>query len=73
MSLLEEPLAAAAHYGHGRRDAEQTLLVYDFGGGTFDATVLHIADGRLYVLATEGDNQLGGRLIDQPLVEQPAG
>ena len=70
VSLLEEPIAAAAHYGHGRRDAEQTLLVYDFGGGTFDATVLHIADGRLYVLATEGDNQLGGRLIDQRLVEQ---
>jgi molecular chaperone DnaK len=70
VSLIEEPIAAAAHYGHSRRDAEQTLLVYDFGGGTFDATVLHIADGRLYVLATEGDNQLGGRLIDQRLVEQ---
>jgi molecular chaperone DnaK len=69
VSLIEEPIAAAAHYGHSRRDAEQTLLVYDFGGGTFDATVLHIADGRLYVLATEGDNQLGGRLIDQRLVE----
>jgi len=69
VSLIEEPIAAAAHYGHSRRDAEQTLLVYDFGGGTFDATVLHIADGRLYVLATEGDNQLGGRLVDQRLVE----
>jgi molecular chaperone DnaK len=70
VSLIEEPIAAAAHYGHSRRDAEQTVLVYDFGGGTFDATVLHIADGRLYVLATEGDNQLGGRLVDQRLVEQ---
>jgi molecular chaperone DnaK len=70
VSLIEEPIAAAAHYGHSRRDAEQTLLVYDFGGGTFDATVLHIADGRLYVLATEGDSQLGGRLVDQRLVDQ---
>lgn len=69
VSLIEEPIAAAAYYGFTRRDAEQTLLVYDFGGGTFDASVLHIADGRLYVLATEGDNQLGGRGIDQALVQ----
>lgn len=68
VSLIEEPIAAAAYYGFTCRDAEQTLLVYDFGGGTFDASVLHIAEGRLYVLATEGDNQLGGRGIDQALV-----
>lgn len=69
VSLIEEPIAAAAHYGFSRKDAEQTLLVYDFGGGTFDASVLHISEGRLYVLATEGDNRLGGRNIDQALTD----
>lgn len=69
VSLIEEPIAAAAYYGFTERDAEQTLLVYDFGGGTFDATVLEISAGRLFVLATEGDNQLGGRHLDQALAE----
>jgi len=69
VSLIEEPIAAAAYYGFTHKEAEQTLLVYDFGGGTFDASVLHIAAGRLYVLATEGDSQLGGRGIDQALVQ----
>jgi molecular chaperone DnaK len=69
VTLLEEPIAAAAFYGYSERDAEQTLLVYDFGGGTFDATVLQISSGRLFVLATEGANQLGGRHLDQALVD----
>ena len=67
ISLVEEPIAAAAFYGFSERGAEQTLLVYDFGGGTFDATVLQISAGRLYVLATEGENQLGGCHLDQAL------
>jgi molecular chaperone DnaK len=67
--LVEEPIAAAMFYGYSERGAEQTLLVYDFGGGTFDATVLHIAAGRIYVLANQGHNQLGGRRIDQRIAE----
>ncbi len=67
--LVEEPIAAATFYGFSERAAEQTLLVYDFGGGTFDATVLQIADGKVYVLATDGHNALGGRRIDQLIVQ----
>lgn len=67
--LIEEPIAAAAFHGFDARGAEQTLLVYDFGGGTFDATVLHIAGGRIYVLATDGHNELGGRRIDSAIMQ----
>jgi molecular chaperone DnaK len=70
--LIEEPIAAAAFYGFSEKCAEQTLFVYDFGGGTFDATVLQISQGRLYVLATEGSNTLGGRRIDAALAAQLA-
>lgn len=67
--LVEEPVAAAAFYGYSEKSAEQTLFVYDFGGGTFDATVLQISEGRLHVLATEGHNGLGGRRIDAALTD----
>jgi len=67
--LVEEPVAAATFYGFSEKSAEQTLFVYDFGGGTFDATVLQISEGRLFVLATEGHNGLGGRRIDAALVD----
>ena len=67
--LVEEPVAAAAFYGYSEKSAEQTLFVYDFGGGTFDATVLQISEGRLFVLATDGHNGLGGRRVDAALTE----
>jgi molecular chaperone DnaK len=69
VTLVEEPIAAAAFHGFSERDQEQTLLVYDLGGGTFDATVLQISQGRLYVLATEGHNRLGGLGVDAALVQ----
>jgi len=69
VQLIEEPIAAAAFYGYSEKCAEQTLFVYDFGGGTFDATVLQISEGRLFVLATEGHNGLGGRKIDAAIAE----
>lgn len=66
--LIEEPVAAAVYYGQGDPGAERTLLVYDFGGGTFDVSLLQVAPAGLYVLATDGDPDLGGRSIDEALM-----
>jgi molecular chaperone DnaK (HSP70) len=66
--LLNEPTAAALAYGNGR-DLDETLLVYDFGGGTLDISIIEAADDEYKVLATDGDNQLGGADFDQALVE----
>ncbi len=66
--ILNEPTAAAMAYGiDDKRD--KTILVYDFGGGTFDVTVLEIGDGIYEVQATEGDNNLGGDDLDQRVVD----
>jgi molecular chaperone DnaK len=67
--LIEEPVAAAAFYGVTERSPEQTLFVYDFGGGTFDATLLQLSEGSLHVIATEGDARLGGQRVDEALIE----
>jgi len=72
VELIEEPIAAAAFHGFNERAAEQTLFVYDFGGGTFDATLIQISDGRMFVLATDGHNGLGGRSIDAALAARMA-
>ncbi len=66
--LVEEPVAAATHYGLDEGPADRTLLVYDFGGGTFDVTVLQTGPAGLYVLATDGVSGLGGRDIDEKLM-----
>ncbi|WP_063044522.1 Hsp70 family protein [Nocardia pseudovaccinii] len=72
--VLSEPIAAALSYGFGRLDGStdvgmpgprETVLVYDLGGGTFDATVIELADRRISVLAVEGDHQLGGADWDE--------
>ncbi|WP_433672150.1 Hsp70 family protein [Nocardia sp. CA-136227] len=74
--VLSEPIAAALSYGFGRLDGgielgkeptRETVLVYDLGGGTFDATVIELADRRISVLAVEGDHQLGGADWDERL------
>ncbi len=74
LDVLSEPIAAALAYGFGRLDgspdlaegnAHETVLVYDLGGGTFDATVIELADRRISVLAVEGDHQLGGADWDE--------
>ena len=64
-TLIEEPIAAATYYGFSEKGGEQTLFVYDLGGGTFDATVLQSSPEGLYALATEGTNKIGGKGIDE--------
>jgi len=66
--ILNEPTAAALAYGIDD-DSEKTVLVYDFGGGTFDVTVLEMGDGIYEVQSTEGDNNLGGDDFDEKIVE----
>jgi molecular chaperone DnaK len=58
--IINEPTAAALAYGLDKLDKEQKILVYDLGGGTFDVSLLDMAGGSFQVLATSGDNQLGG-------------
>ncbi len=65
--ILNEPTAAALAYGLDD-EQEKTVLVYDFGGGTFDVTVLEMGDGIYEVQSTEGDNNLGGDDFDQEIV-----
>ena len=67
--IINEPTAAALAYGLDKSDAEQTVLVFDLGGGTFDVSLLDIADGVFEVKATKGDNRLGGDDWDQRVVD----
>ena len=67
LELLDEPVAAATHYGLTADD--RTLLVYDLGGGTFDTTVLRISSGVVRVLATDGHHELGGADVDGRLLD----
>ncbi len=66
--IVNEPTAAALAYGL-EKDGEQTILVFDLGGGTFDVSLLEIADGVFDVKATKGDNRLGGDDWDQRIVD----
>ena len=67
--IINEPTAAALAYGLDKMDEEQTILVYDLGGGTFDVSVLEIGDGFFDVKATAGDNKLGGDDFDQVIID----
>ena len=67
--IINEPTAAALPYGLDKGDKEQTVLVFDLGGGTFDVSLLDIADGVFEVKATNGDNRLGGDDWDAKIVE----
>jgi len=69
IKLVEEPVAAATYFGLGAKTGEQTFLVYDFGGGTFDVSIVQTAKEGLYVLATDGISQLGGRFLDEQVME----
>jgi molecular chaperone DnaK len=68
--LLQEPIAAALAYGLQHEHDNVFWLVYDIGGGTFDAAVIHVRDGLIQVVSHGGDNDLGGKLIDWAIVEQ---
>jgi molecular chaperone DnaK len=68
MRIINEPTAAALAYGLDKSE-EQTILVFDLGGGTFDVSTLEIGDGVFEVLATDGDTQLGGDDFDERIME----
>lgn len=68
LRIINEPTAAALAYGLDKKKA-QTILVFDFGGGTFDVSILELSDGVFEVKATSGDNHLGGDDIDQKIID----
>jgi molecular chaperone DnaK len=68
LRIVNEPTAAALAYGLDK-DSDETILVYDLGGGTFDVSILELGDGTFQVLATSGDNNLGGDDFDQKVID----
>ncbi len=67
--IVNEPTAAALAYGLDKKGTDEKILVFDLGGGTFDVSLLEIADGVFQVLATNGDNHLGGDDWDQRIID----
>ena len=67
--IINEPTAAALAYGLDKTDEDQTVLVYDLGGGTFDVSILELGDGVFEVKSTAGDNRLGGDDFDQVIID----
>src|SRR5213082_2721102 len=67
--IINEPTAASLAYGLDKEETDQTILVFDLGGGTFDVSVLEIGDGVFEVKATSGDNHLGGDNFDKAIVD----
>ncbi len=67
--IINEPTASALAYGIDKTDKEQTVLVYDFGGGTFDVSILSLADGTFEVISTAGNNRLGGDDFDKVIMD----
>lgn len=67
--IINEPTAAALAYGIDKTEKEQKVLVYDLGGGTFDVSILELADGTFEVLSTGGDTELGGDDFDNAIVD----
>ncbi|ASN05183.1 molecular chaperone DnaK [Virgibacillus necropolis] len=67
--IINEPTAAALAYGIDKSDQDQTILVYDLGGGTFDVSILDIGDGTFEVVSTAGDNRLGGDDFDEVIIK----
>ncbi|MFZ3576492.1 molecular chaperone DnaK [Virgibacillus sp. DJP39] len=67
--IINEPTAAALAYGIDKEDQDQTILVYDLGGGTFDVSILDIGDGTFEVVSTAGDNRLGGDDFDEVIIK----
>jgi len=67
--IINEPTAAALAYGIDKTEKEQTILVFDLGGGTFDVSILSLADGTFEVLSTNGDTRLGGDDFDEVIMK----
>ncbi|OWZ83125.1 molecular chaperone DnaK [Natranaerobius trueperi] len=70
--IINEPTAASLAYGIDKEDEDQTVLVYDLGGGTFDVSILELGDGVFEVKATSGNNELGGDNFDKRLMDYMA-
>ena len=73
LRIINEPTAAALAYGLDKEGSDQTILVFDLGGGTFDVSVLELGDGVFEVKSTAGDNHLGGDNFDKAVVDWMAG
>ncbi len=69
LRIINEPTAASLAFGMDKGDKDQKIMVYDLGGGTFDVSILDIGDGVFEVLATSGNNRLGGDDFDQKIIE----
>jgi molecular chaperone DnaK len=68
--LLQEPIAASMAYGLGAKSKNGYWMVFDFGGGTFDAAIIKVDEGIMQVIDTEGDNYLGGKNLDYAIVDE---
>lgn len=67
--IINEPTAAALAYGLDKKGTDQKIVVFDFGGGTFDVSILELGDGVFEVLSTDGDTHLGGDDVDQVIID----
>lgn len=67
--IINEPTAAALAYGMDKTETDQTILVFDLGGGTFDVSILELGDGVFEVHSTAGDNELGGDDFDKKIID----
>lgn len=72
LAIINEPTAAALHYGLNRDCGNQTVIVYDLGGGTFDVTVVKISAGEIEVVCSDGNHNLGGKNWDERLIDHLA-
>src|ERR1035437_1124015 len=72
LQIVNEPTAAALAYGVDKLDDDQTVFVFDLGGGTFDVTIMRIKDRRIEIVATNGDHRLGGKDWDDIIVNHVA-
>ncbi|PCE63893.1 molecular chaperone DnaK [Sediminicola luteus] len=67
--IINEPTAASLAYGLDKKDTDQKIVVFDFGGGTHDVSILELGDGVFEVLSTDGDTHLGGDDVDQKIID----
>jgi molecular chaperone DnaK len=67
--IINEPIAASLAYGLDKKNSDQKIVVFDFGGGTHDVSILELGDGVFEVLATDGDTHLGGDDVDQKIID----
>ena len=68
IEIISEPTAAALYYGCAKEQEEKTILVYDLGGGTFDVTIMRISSGKIEVICSDGNHQLGGKDWDTEIM-----